>query len=185
MRTPSPDRERQAGKVAQLLRVLLAPFVALVVVLDEIVRPLLQPLLRRFAALRLVARTEAAIARMPPYAVLALLAVPFAVAEPLKILALVVMAHGGLASGLVLLAVAYLASFLVVERIYHAGHAALMTIGWFAAIMGFVVRVREAVLGWLRATPLWRRMAGFGAGLRETVRRQARVVLDRLRALFG
>jgi hypothetical protein len=126
---PSP---RQAPLPLRALRVVVEVILAALILLDELVRPLYRPLERWIASLRLVARMEAAIARMPRLAVLVLLALPLAVAEPLKIVGLVLVGRGQFALGVVVLGLAYLASFLIVERIYHAGRAQLLSYGWLA-----------------------------------------------------
>jgi hypothetical protein len=140
------------------LRLALLPLdvvVAIVLLLDEIARPLYRPLIRLVAGLRLVVRIEAAIARLPPYGVLALIAVPFAVAEPMKLVGLWLMGTGRFVTGLATLIVAYAATFFIVERIYHAGRANLLTIPWFAYVMDAVVRLRDAVMERIRALPLY------------------------------
>jgi hypothetical protein len=139
-------------------RALLLPFevvVAALLLLDEILRPLYRPLIRWVAGLALVARLEAAIRPLPAVAILALLAVPFGVAEPLKLLGLYWLGTGRFTTGLATLAFAHAASFLLVERIYHAGREKLLTIRWFAAVIGFIVQLRDAILARLRATKLW------------------------------
>jgi hypothetical protein len=138
-----------------LVAVVLAPLrgvVAIVVILDELARPLYRPVVAWFAALGIVRRAETAIALLPPYAVLTVLAIPLVAVEPLKILGLVWMGQGRLVAGVVMLGFAYGASFLVVERIYHAGHGQLMRIRWVAFVMGRVTRIRRAVIAWARAT---------------------------------
>jgi len=136
----------------------LAPLrfiVAVVVVLDEIARPLYRPVAAWFGSLRLVRRAEALIATLPPYAVLVVLAVPLIGVEPLKVVALIWLSQGRLVAGVVMMAVAYAGSFLLVERIYDAGQAQLMKIRWVAAIIGVITRIRSAVLGWVRTTAVW------------------------------
>lgn len=150
-RPPDPDPAR-GGRALDLLLVPVRILVAAVVILDELLRPLYRPVIRWFAALGLIRRMEAVIARMPPYAVLGVLAVPFIGVEPLKILALFWISQGRFVTGLLLLAAAYLGSFLLVERIYDAGEHQLMRIGWFARVMGFVGRIRSAVFTWARST---------------------------------
>jgi hypothetical protein len=98
--------------------------VILYVVLDGIVTPVVRPLLGWVARLRFVIGLQEIVAALPPYAILALLAVPFAFAEPAKIYALYLMTKGQVArprydfDGLSREPV-------VVERIYHAGRAKL------------------------------------------------------------
>jgi hypothetical protein len=137
------------------LRILLAVakgVLAGLVLLDEAARPLYRPLSRWIARLRIVARMEEAVARLPRLAILIVLAVPFVVAEPLKLVGLLLMARGRVVAGLVILALAYLASFLLVERIYHAGRDKLLTYRWLAWLMGMIVSIRERLLAWVRAS---------------------------------
>lgn len=165
----SPGKKR----VRRGLRLLLIPLDLLVgffVLLDELARPIYRPLLRWFAGLRIVARAEVWIAGLPPYGVLATLALPFAVAEPAKLLALVVMARGAFLPGLLLMGTAHLVSFLVVERIYHAGRAQLLRIGWFAWCMSLLTQIRDAILARLRDTAMWRRAVDWGRALRRWAR---------------
>ncbi|MHB2168554.1 hypothetical protein [Alsobacter sp. R-9] len=170
------DRERDpAGRPPESLgrRVLLAPLralVAVLVVLDDVVRPLWQPIVRRFSALQLVRRAEAAVARLPPYGVLTLLAVPYFGVEPLKIFALWWMASGRFYPGLILLTVAHGVSFLVVERIYSAGRHQLMRIGWFAVAIGFVDGVRRRVLEAIRSTAVYAAAHRFAQDVRALAR---------------
>jgi hypothetical protein len=151
--------------------------VALVVLLDALVGPLFRPLLRRLFSLRVFAAAERGIAMLPPYAILALLAVPFALAEPLKIVSLWWIASGRLTLGVTAQVFAHLMTLVVVDRIYHAGRAKLLTIGWFAWIMVRLAAIRDAVLGRLRGTILWRsavatgeRVKTFGRAVREWFR---------------
>ena len=84
-----------------------------------------------------------------------LLAVPFAIAEPLKLYGVLLLGKGLLMRGVLVLAFAYLASFLIIERIYHAGRDKLLSIGWFGWLMTRIVWVRSTIMTWIRATALW------------------------------
>ena len=160
------------GAALGLLRVLAT----LLILLDEAVRPLYRPLLRWISGLQIVRRVEAWIGALPRLAVLLLLAIPFLIAEPLKIISLVLIAQGQVLTGGVALGLAHLASFLIVERIYRAGEAQLLSYGWLAFVIGRLGALRNLVLGWvwrqslyiaarrfavetrLRAAMLWRRL---------------------------
>lgn len=166
---------------SRLVRLLLIPVdlvVAFVIVLDELVRPLYRPLLAWLGAFRLVARLEAAIGRLPPYGVLAMLAVPFAVAEPLKLFSLLLLARGAWLSGIVTMALGHLTSFVLVERVYQAGRAQLLTIPWFARCMEWLDRIRQVVVERVKQTGAWRR----AWALARAVRERARSWLARIRA---
>ncbi len=141
-----------------LRRLLLLPVKAVVVlyvVLDGIVTPVVRPLLGWVARLRFVIRLQDMAAALPPYAILVLLAVPFAFAEPAKIYALYLMTVGHFAAGLATISTAYLVSLLVVERIYHAGRAKLKTIPWLAKLMDWLTGIRDHLFAWARTTWIW------------------------------
>lgn len=145
---PPPPRHLALRGLLALLRGVLTVFV----VLDELLRPLYRPLLRRIAALRVMKRLEEAVAGLPRHLVLVALAVPFAIAEPLKLFGLVLFAREQFWAGLAVTAFAHLMSFVFVERIYEAGHEKLLTYPWFAWVMGQITRVRDTMLGWVRGT---------------------------------
>jgi len=157
----------------RLARLALLPLdfvVGLVILLDEAVRPLYRPLIAWVAALRPVARLEAAIGRLPPYGALVALAIPFAIVEPLKLLGLLFLARGALTAGIVTTAVGHLAGFLLVERVYHAGRAQLLTIPWFARIMGWIAAIRQALVGRIKASAAWAKAVALAGRVRERLR---------------
>ncbi|CUX41207.1 MULTISPECIES: hypothetical protein [Agrobacterium] len=140
--------------------ILVFPLRAIIVfalILDGIFRPLYRPVIRAISGLTFIKRLESRIARLPRLAILFCLAVPFAIAEPMKIIGLVLIAHGAVKAGLVLTVLAHLATFLIVERIYHAGREKLLTYPWLAWIMRYVRfarsfydRFKLAALNWVR-----------------------------------
>ncbi len=146
--SPAPERGLLKRGLLAALRAVLTVFI----VLDEIARPLYRPLIRRLAGLRVMRRLEEEVAGLPRPLVLLALAIPFAIAEPLKLIGLLLFARGQFWAGLAVTAFAHLMSFVFVERIYHAGRDKLLSYRWFAWIMGQVVRLRDQVLGWVRAS---------------------------------
>lgn len=127
----------------RLLELAFNAAAAVVIVIDGVARPLYRPILQWAASVEVIRRVDEQIARLPRPAILALFVVPFAIAEPAKVLALVWLAEGSLLSGLLLLAASYLATFLVVERIYHAGKPKLLTYAWFAWCIDQLSVVRD------------------------------------------
>jgi hypothetical protein len=146
-----------AGHLLRLVvRIVVAVFVVGYTLLDELLFPLFRPLIRWLGHLRLFERIGVLIGQLPPYVVLVLLAVPFVLIEPAKVYALLLIATGHIVTGVGLMLVAQVLSLLILERIYHAGHAPLMRIGWFKAVMGWVIALRDKALGVIRATAAWR-----------------------------
>jgi hypothetical protein len=162
-----------------LLRLFLAAAKAVVVlylILDAIFTPLVRPLYKWLINLRYVIRFQDAIAALPPYGILATLAVPFAFAEPAKLVALYLIAAGHLRAGIILTLVAHLVTLVIVERIYHAGREKLRTIRWFAAIMDWLTGVSDRFLAWARTTWAWT--------FSVKVKRRAGVLVARLKHRF-
>ncbi|KPF69678.1 hypothetical protein IP69_10000 [Bosea sp. AAP35] len=164
--TKSDPPSDARGPLARILFAILRAILTVVIVVDEIARPLYRPLIAWFASLRIVARMEAVIARQSRLAILALLAVPFAIAEPLKLLGLWMMTDGRFRTGLVVFAFAHLVSFLLVERIYHAGREKLLTYGWLNWLMTLLERLRRRALDWVRSSAAY----GFAIRARDAAR---------------
>jgi hypothetical protein len=144
----------------QLLLLPLRVVIALLVIISEIARPVYRPLVSWFSSLSVVRHFSEFVGSLPRTAILVLFVVPLAIAEPLKVYALIVIARGHVITGLVIIALAYLMSFLLVERLFHAGREKLLTYGWLRWIMDRVEIVRNwiaeikegvitAVRGWL------------------------------------
>lgn len=145
------------SKIRTILVFPLRAIIVFAMVLDGIFRPLYRPVIRALSNLKIIQRLESRIAQLPRLAILLCLAVPFAIAEPMKIMGLVLFAHGAFKSGVVLTIIAHLSTFLIVERIYHAGREKLLTYGWLAWIMRYVRfarsfydRLKLAALSWIR-----------------------------------
>ena len=127
-------------------RFLLLPLrliIAVLVVISEIARPVYRPLVSWFGSLSIVKHFGKFVGSLPRGVILVLFVVPLAIAEPLKICALLVIARGHVISGLVIIALAYLMSFLLVERLFHAGREKLLTYAWLRWIMDRVEIVRN------------------------------------------
>lgn len=129
--------------------------VGLYVVLDDILTPVLQPVVRWAVQLPLVLRIQQFAAELPPYGVLAMMAVPFALGEPAKLYGLYLVATGHLITGAVVLGLAHLAVLILVERVYSAGRDKLRTIAWFAFVMDWLIAIRDRIHEWARTTTVW------------------------------
>ncbi|MCK0197725.1 hypothetical protein MWN34_12460 [Ancylobacter sp. 6x-1] len=163
-------------KRTPLIRLLLLPLQLLFgafILLDDLARPVYRPILAYVASLGLVKRFEAFVAARGRYTVLLLLAVPFAIVEPAKVIALIHMAEGHVWGGIVELAMAYLLSFIVVERILHAGRPQLMSFPWFAWGMNLMESVRRAITDWVTGTRLWQAIMQMRERLRRMIGRSA------------
>ena len=137
--------KRRRESTWQLLLLPLRLIITVLVVVSEIARPVYRPLVNWFASLSIVEHFGELVGSLPRAVILVLFIVPLAIAEPLKIYALFVIARGHVIPGLVIIALAYLMSFLLVERLFHAGREKLLTYGWLRWIMDRVLAVRNWV----------------------------------------
>ncbi len=143
-------------------------------------RPLVDALavLARF---RIVARLEQAIAGLPPYGALAVLALPTSILVPLKLLAVYLVANGQVLAAGLLFVGAKIASTALIARLFLLTRPALMRIGWFAAAYGIVMPWKEALFARIRASWAWR----YGRMLKTRVRLEIRRAWGRLETRFA
>ncbi len=163
-----------------LLRLPLLIFATIYFLIDEVVLAAIRPIVAWAAELRLFTRFAAWLDGLAPYPTLILFLVPFAVLEPFKIGALVLLAQGKLVIGGTMLATSHLLSIVLVERLFHATRDKLLTIAWFATIYGWVSALYDWSLGRLKATAAWRIAAEALRRLRAGLRIGSAVVRRRL-----
>jgi hypothetical protein len=123
--------------------------------IDSLILPLFRPTSRWLAGRALVHAAQRRVASLPPYVILCVLALPFAIAEPAKILALYLMATGHVKIGLMVLAGAYFVSLVIVERLFRGGRTKLLTIPWFKTTWQWLMAQRRRLLKWARSTRIW------------------------------
>ena len=87
--------------------------------------------------------------RVGPYPSLFLLAVPLAVVEPLKLVAVFVFGEGHFIAAILIMICAYAASLFVTERLFKIVKPKLLTLQWFAAIWSLFVTARDKMLRWM------------------------------------
>jgi hypothetical protein len=109
---------------------------------------------------------EAQVRRLPPWAALCAFVLPGLLLLPLKLLALMAIAHGHAASGIATLVVAKIGGAAVVARLYALTLPTLLAVRWFARAHGWFMAHKARWIARLRASPTLLR---------------ARVLLDRLR----
>lgn len=166
---PSRNRPTWFRAVRAIIRFVFAVGLVIFTVLDELFSPLVRPVIVWLSRLTLFQLIGTTIGRLPPYVVLVLLAVPFIAIEPLKVFGLYWTAVGHVWEGPIILIIAQILSLLVLDRIYHAGRGQLMQIGWFKATMGWIVRLRDIALTWVKATAVWKVSARIARNIRRRI----------------
>ena len=87
--------------------------------------------------------------RLGPYQSLLVLALPLAIVEPLKLIAVYSVGEGHFIAGTFLMICAYAGSLFVTERLFIIVKPKLSTLSWFATIWTRFVTARDKTLGWL------------------------------------
>jgi hypothetical protein len=122
--------------------------------------------------LRAMRRIEAAIARLPPSAALALLLLPTLGLLPVKLLALWLIARGGALAGLTVIAAAKVLGTALLAWLFALTQPTLMRMPWFAAGYRRWYAWKESLLARVRASWAWRTGRAVKRWLRSRLRWQ-------------
>jgi hypothetical protein len=95
---------------------------------------------------RVLARFRRFVQQLGPYTSLALLVVPAAIVEPLKIVAVGIAGKGHWLAGTATIIAAYAVSLLFIERLFRLVKPKLLMLNWFAAIWSKAVALRNRFL---------------------------------------
>ncbi len=143
----------------RVLKRLLTPVLLLAATVFFAIEELLWRLAAVFALLGrlpLLHQLEQLIAGLPPYAALAVFALPAIALAPVKLLALYWLAGGHPTLGVGTIVAAKVLGTALVARIYQLTRVSLVSLRWFAWCEMTVLAWRAAVHGWWRSLPLGR-----------------------------
>jgi hypothetical protein len=157
-------------RVPSLRHRLSAPLVylaALVLLLEEWTWKVGARIAAAFARLPPLRALEALVRRLPPYPALCVFALPVLLLLPVKLLALMAIAHGFPVSGIAGFVLAKLGGAVIVTRLYTLTLPALLTLAWFARWHNRCVIVKERWIGQLRASRVYRHASLLARGLRR------------------
>ena len=100
----------------------------------------------------LLAAVEARVRLLPPWGALCLFVLPGLLLLPVKLLALMAIAHGHAVSGVATIVIAKLGGAAVVARLYALTLPTLLAVGWFARCHGWFMTLKNRWVGRLRAS---------------------------------
>jgi hypothetical protein len=149
---------------------LLAPFIytaALLLLFQEWLWHASKRWLARLPLLPGITRLEAWIASLSPYAALAIFLLPSLLLLPVKILALVAIAHGHPSLGLLIVLSAKVLGTTLVARLYTLTRRALTSLAWFVRWRDALLRFKDRMISQLRATAAWQQIVTGMAGLQQ------------------
>jgi hypothetical protein len=127
----------------------------------------------------LLAAIEARVRLLPPYGALCLFALPGLLLLPVKLLALVAIAHGHAISGVATIVIAKLGGAAVVARLYALTLPTLLAVGWFARCHDWFMALKTHWVGRLRASQAFLQAGRVLRAARRRVR-QSRYRLARM-----
>lgn len=139
-----------------ILRKILFPLVAAVLLFEEWGWEPLAAAFAKLARLPLWAWLERKIAQLPPIGALLVFGVPMLALLPVKLLALYLFGKGQATLGLVLLIAAKLGGTALLARLFQLTQPALMQLRWFALWYPRWKTWKEGVLDEVRRSAVWR-----------------------------
>ena len=112
---------------------------------------------------------------LPPYGALCAFVLPGLLLLPVKVLALLAIAHGHALSGIATIVLAKVGGAAVVARLYVLTLPTLLAVGWFARCHGWFMGAKTRCLGYLRTSHAYhlagRALRGLRLGCRRLLRR--------------
>jgi hypothetical protein len=157
---------------------------ALILFAEEVAWEAAKRIMAALGRLPLIRSLEGLIARLPPYGAAAAFLLPGLLLLPVKVGALWLIARGQALAGLGLIVAAKLAGTALVARIFTLSRPALMTLDWFARLYGFIMRWREKLYGYVKASTAWRALEGARAKVGAAFARlKPGRLMQRLRAI--
>jgi hypothetical protein len=160
-----------------LRRRLFAPLVylaALFLLLEEWLWDVGARLMAQLAQFPPLRALEQFICRLGPFAALAVFVLPALMLFPVKLLALLAMAHGHAMLGLGVFIAAKLAGAAAVARLYALTRPALLRLPWFARLNNWFIALKDRWIARLKATAAWQECRDALRTCRAWLRRQWR-----------
>jgi hypothetical protein len=117
---------------------------------------------------------EIRVRKLPPYPALCAFVLPGFLLLPVKVLALVAIAHGHPISGITTFVVAKLGGAVVVGRLYRLTLPSLLSLAWFACLHHRFVVLKDHWIGLLRDSHVFRRAGRLATKLLRVTRRLVR-----------
>src|SRR4051812_11614217 len=168
-----------ATRLGKILRPLVTVAAILYFIIDALFLSLVRPLGRLIAELRIYDWLRQQLDRLGPYPTLVFFVVPYILLEPVKPVALYLIAIGHIVNGILVLVIGEFLKLLIVERLFHLTRDKLMTIPAFAWTYNRVM----AWLGYLRSLPAWQAIERRMRAIKEQAREYALAVRAQWRQL--
>lgn len=160
------------------LELALVPIAAAIIFFEQTLIRYLNVVTAAFARWTPIARLEAWLVTLPPWAALFTFVAPSILILPMKLLALWFIAHGRYATALTVLIVGKMLTTAILARLYRILRPTLMTIRWFAWADTRFFYWRDKAYAFVKSMPAWQRTA-------EVMRRLRFQIAGLVAAMFG
>jgi hypothetical protein len=148
------------------LEIALVPFAAAIVFFEQTLIRYLNEVTAAIAAWPPIARLEARLVRLPPYAALLTFVAPSVLILPIKVIALWFGMHGKYGLAIATLVSGKLLATAILARLYRILRPTLMVIPWFAWADTTFFAWRDRIYAFVRSLPAWQKMAAMVQQLR-------------------
>lgn len=139
------------------LEIAIVPFAAAIVFFEQTLIRYLNVATAAIARWPPIARFEAWLVRLPPYAALAAFVAPSILILPIKLAALGFAAMGRFGLALAAVIAGKLLATAILARLYRILRPTLMTIGWFAKADTWFFYWRDQAYAFVRSLPAWQK----------------------------
>ena len=146
-------------RLKYVLELVLVPIAAAIVFLEQTLIRYLNMMMVAFARLPLIARLEAFLVRLPPWAAVLVFAAPSILILPVKLAAFWLAMHRHFVLAFVAVALGKVLATAVVARLYQILRPTLMSLRWFAWADRKFFQWRDWAYGFVRNLPAWRKAA--------------------------
>ncbi|MCA1322528.1 hypothetical protein [Herbaspirillum sp. alder98] len=153
---PSPADGHRRARLRRRLAAPLIYLVALLLMLEEWLWEVTQAALARIPAWGWLVRLQQKVQQLPPYAALAVFLAPTLLLLPVKLLALLSIAHGHPGLGLLIIVSAKLMGTALVARVYALTRRSLLALAWFSRWHDKLLAFKDRMIAQLHASSGWR-----------------------------
>ncbi|MSP76737.1 MAG: hypothetical protein EXR12_11440 [Rhodospirillaceae bacterium] len=160
------------------LELLLVPFAAAIIFIEQTLIRYLNVATAWLARWTPIARLEAWLVTLPPWAALLAFVAPSLLLLPVKLAAVWFAAHGQVVFAFLAVASGKVIGTAIVARLYRILRPTLVTLPWFAWADTRFFAWRDRIYAFVRSMPAWQRAA-------ELVQRLRRRVADLVSGLFA
>lgn len=153
-------------------KILIAPLiygVAIILLFEQWLWRTTRRVLARFPLFAIIARLEAWISSLSPYAALAIFVAPSLLLIPVKVLALLSITHGHPTTGVMIVLAAKVLGTALVARLYSLTERSLSSLPWFVRWRDALLRFKDRMIAHLHATVAWQRLAAGMAALHAVI----------------